>query len=149
MYIRTSNIHVSIILYFLIREYNKMMLVLISTIYITLLFFLSGFDKIKNFTQVAKGFMNKTNLPIMLSKIIIGVVILLEIVAPFIISLYSYNHNPMLYTYTKMSLLGLILFTILATVIYHFPPFGSNYYSFMSNISTLGDLLLLYKHFSF
>jgi uncharacterized membrane protein YphA (DoxX/SURF4 family) len=126
-----------------------MMLVLISTIYITLLFFLSGFDKIKNFTQVAKGFMNKTNLPIMLSKIIIGVVILLEIVAPFIISLYSYNHNPMLYTYTKMSLLGLILFTILATVIYHFPPFGSNYYSFMSNISTLGGLLLLYKHFSF
>ncbi len=126
-----------------------MTLVLISTIYIILLFFLSGFDKIKNFTQVAKGFMNKTNLPIMLSKIIIGVVILLEIVAPFIISLYSYNHNPMLYTYTKMSLLGLILFTILATVLYHFPPFGSNYYAFMSNVSTLGGLLLLYKHFSF
>jgi uncharacterized membrane protein YphA (DoxX/SURF4 family) len=126
-----------------------MTLVLISTIYITLLFFLSGFDKIKNFTQVAKGFMNKTNMPFMLSKIIIGVVILLEIVAPFIISLYSYNPNPMLYTYTKMSLLGLIVFTILATLIYHFPPFGSNYYAFMSNLSTLGGLLLLYKHFSF
>jgi uncharacterized membrane protein YphA (DoxX/SURF4 family) len=126
-----------------------MTLVLISTIYITLLFFLSGFDKIKNFTQVAKGFMNKTNMPFMLSKIIIGVVILLEIVAPFIISLYSYKPNPKLYTYTKMSLLGLIVFTILATLIYHFPPFGSNYYAFMSNLSTLGGLLLLYKHFSF
>ena len=138
------------VIYFLIREYNtKMSLVLISTIYITLLFFLSGFHKIKDFTQVVKGFMNKTSIPLILSKIIIGGVILLEIVAPFIISLYSYNHNPMLYTYTKMSLLGLILFTILATLIYHFPPYGSNYYAFMSNLSTLGGLLLLYKHFSF
>ena len=138
------------VIYFLIREYNtKMTLVLISTIYITLLFFLSGFHKIKDFTQVVKGFMNKTSIPLILSKIIIGGVILLEIVAPFIISLYSYNSNPILYTYTKISLLGLILFTILATLIYHFPPFGSNYYAFMSNLSTLGGLLLLYQHFSF
>jgi uncharacterized membrane protein YphA (DoxX/SURF4 family) len=122
-------------------------LILISTIYITLLFFISGFDKIKDFMKVVKGFMNKTKLPLLLSKIIISVVILLEIVAPFIIALYSYNANPKLYTYTKLSLLGLILFTILATLIYHFPPTGSNYYSFMSNLSTLGGLLLLYQHF--
>ena len=138
------------VIYFLIREYNtKMTLVLISTIYITLLFFLSGFHKITDFTQVVKGFMNKTSIPLILSKIIIGGVILLEIVAPFIISLYSYNHNPMLHAYTKISLLGLIVFTILATLIYHFPPVGSNYYVFMSNLSTLGGLLLLYQHFSF
>ena len=138
------------VLYFLIREYNiKMYLILISTIYITLLFFLSGFHKIKDFTQVVKGFMNKTSIPLILSKIIIGGVILLEIVAPFIISLYSYNHNPMLYTYAKISLLGLIVFIILATFLYHFPPVESNYYSFMSNLSTLGGLLLLYQHFSF
>jgi uncharacterized membrane protein YphA (DoxX/SURF4 family) len=122
-------------------------LVLISTIYITLLFFVSGFQKIKDFMKVVKGFMNKTKIPLLLSKIIISVVILLEIVAPFIIALYSYNSNPKLYTYTKLSLLGLILFTILATLIYHFPPTGSNYYSFMSNLSTLGGLLLLYQHF--
>ena len=73
--------------------------------------------------------------------------ILLEIVAPLIISLYSYNANPKLYIYTKLSLLGLIVFTILATLLYHFPPFGANYYSFMSNLSTLGGLLLLYQHF--
>jgi hypothetical protein len=74
-------------------------------------------------------------------------VILLEIVGPFIISLYSYNSNPILYTYAKLSLLGLIVFTLLATLLYHFLPFGSNYYSFMSNLSTLGGLLLLYQHF--
>ena len=122
-------------------------LILISTIYITLLFFISGFHKIKDFMNVVKGFMNKTKLPLLLAKIIISGVILLEIVAPFIISLYSYNTNPKLYLYTKLSLLGLIVFTILATLLYHFPPFGSNYYSFMSNLSTLGGLLLLYQHF--
>ena len=122
-------------------------LILISTIYITLLFFISGFHKIKDFIDVVKGFMNKTSIPLSLAKIIISGVILLEIVAPLIISLYSYNANPKLYIYTKLSLLGLIVFTILATLLYHFPPFGSNYYSFMSNLSTLGGLLLLYQHF--
>lgn len=122
-------------------------LILISTIYITLLFFISGFHKIKDFMNVVKGFMNKTTIPLSLAKIIISGVILLEIIAPFIISLYSYNSNPKLYTYTKLSLLGLIIFTILATLLYHFPPFGENYYSFMSNLSTLGGLLLLYHHF--
>jgi len=122
-------------------------LILISTIYITLLFFISGFHKIKDFMNVVKGFMSKTALPLLLAKLIISVVILLEIAAPLIIALYSYNANPKLYTYTKLSLLGLIVFTILATLLYHFPPFGTNYYSFMSNLSTLGGLLLLYQHF--
>ena len=124
-----------------------MNLILIATIYITLLFFVSGFEKIKDFMKVVKGFMNKTALPLPLAKIIIIGAIILEIAAPFIIALYSYNANPKLYTYTKLSLLGLIIFTILATLLYHFPPFGSNYYSFMSNLSTLGGLLLLYQHF--
>ena len=122
-------------------------LILISTIYITLLFFISGFHKIKYFMNVVKGFMSKTALPLSLAKLIISGVILLEIAAPLIIALYSYNANPKLYTYTKLSLLGLIVFTILATLLYHFPPFGTNYYSFMSNLSTLGGLLLLYQHF--
>jgi len=126
-----------------------MELILISTIYITLLFFISGFHKITDFIQVVKEFTNRTKIPFTLSKIIIICVILLEIIAPLVISLYSYNHNPLLYTYAKLSLLGLIMFIILATFMYHFPPVGQNYYSFMSNLSTLGGLLLLYKHFNF
>ena len=126
-----------------------MNLILISTIYITLLFFISGFHKITDFIQVVKEFTNRTKIPFILSKIIIIGVILLEIIAPLIISIYSYNHNPLLYTYTKLSLLGLMAFTVLATFMYHFPPFGTNYYSFMSNLSTMGGLLLLYQHFNF
>jgi uncharacterized membrane protein YphA (DoxX/SURF4 family) len=126
-----------------------MNLILISTICITLLFFLSGFNKITDFIQVVKEFTNRTKIPFTLSKIIIIGVILLEIIAPLIISIYSYNHNPLLHTYAKLSLLGLIVFTILATFMYHFPPVGQNYYSFLSNISTVGGLLLLYKYFNF
>lgn len=121
-----------------------MNLLFIASLFITLLFFLSGFNKIKDFNQVTKGFVNKTKIPLFLSKIVISGVILLEIIAPLIITLYSYNLNKSLYPYTKLSLIALIIFTILATLIYHFPPFGSNYYSFTSNLSTIGGLILLY-----
>jgi uncharacterized membrane protein YphA (DoxX/SURF4 family) len=121
-----------------------MNLLFIPSLFITLLFFFSGFNKIKDFNQVTKGFVNKTKIPLFLAKIVILCVILLEIIAPLIITLYSYNLNKVLYLYTKLSLIALIIFTILATLIYHFPPIGSNYYSFMSNLSTIGGLILLY-----
>lgn len=124
-----------------------MNLLFIASLFITLLFFLSGFNKIKDFNQVTKGFVNKTKIPLFLSKIVILGVILLEIIAPLIITLYSYNLNKSLYLYSKLSLIALIIFTILATLIYHFPPIGSNYYSFMSNLSTIGGLILLYRCF--
>jgi uncharacterized membrane protein YphA (DoxX/SURF4 family) len=124
-----------------------MNLLFIASLFITLLFFLSGFNKIKDFNQVTKGFVNKTKIPLFLAKIVILGVILLEIIAPLIITLYSYNLNKSLYPYVKLSLIGLIIFTILATLIYHFPPVGSNYYSFTSNLSTIGGLILLYLYF--
>lgn len=119
-----------------------MLLLVVSSILITLLFFLSGFHKIKDFVNVAKGFSSKTSIPLTLAKLIIIVVILLEIIAPLIITLQSYQNNNIIYT--KLSIISLIVFTILATLLYHFPPVGSNYYSFMSNLSTIGGLLLLY-----
>ena len=118
-------------------------LILISSILINLLFFLSGFHKIKDFKQVTKGFMNKTNFPLILSKLIIVGVILLEIIAPFIISLSALT-NSIKKIYTQIAILSLIGFTILATLLYHFPPYATNYYSFMSNLSTIGGLMLLY-----
>ena len=121
-----------------------MLLVVVSSILITLLFFISGFHKIKDFVNVSKGFAGKTNIPLTLAKLIIIGVILLEIIAPLIITLQAYQNNNNNIIYTKLSIISLILFTILATLIYHFPPMGSNYYSFMSNLSTLGGLIMLY-----
>lgn len=124
-------------------------LLFIASFFLTLLFFLSGFHKITDFNAVSKGFVNKTKLPFFLAKIIIVVVILLELIAPVIITLYSYNPTQSLLPYTKVSIISLILFTIAATLIYHFPPYGSNYYSCMSNLSTIGGLIVLYTSYRF
>ena len=41
------------------------------------------------------------------------------------------------------SSIGLAGFTVLATLIYHFPPTGGEYYAFMKNLTATGSLLLL------
>jgi hypothetical protein len=70
-----------------------MEIIFISSIFITLLFFLSGFNKIKGFVSTAKGLSKRTNFPLALAKIVIVGVIILEIFAPFIISVYAYTHT--------------------------------------------------------
>ena len=50
-----------------------MNLLFIASLFITLLFFLSGFNKIKDFNQVTKGFVNKTKIPLFLAKIVISI----------------------------------------------------------------------------
>jgi uncharacterized membrane protein YphA (DoxX/SURF4 family) len=123
--------------------------VVLSSILITLLFFTSGIHKIKDFINVSKGLVAKTNVSLFFAKLIITLVILLEIIAPLIITFYAANQSKsnLFRQYTKISIVSLIVFTILATALYHFPPYGSNYYSFMSNISTIGGLLLLFNYF--
>jgi uncharacterized membrane protein YphA (DoxX/SURF4 family) len=126
-----------------------MYIVCLSSILINLLFLLSGFNKIQNFSSVCKGFISKTNASLFFAQIIIALVIILEIIAPLIISFYfcnfkAHSKNNFLKTTTKISIVALILFTILATYLYHFPPTGKSYYSFMSNLSTIGGLLLLF-----
>jgi uncharacterized membrane protein YphA (DoxX/SURF4 family) len=121
-----------------------MEIIFISSVFITLLFFLSGFNKIRDFISTTKGLSSKTKFPLTLAKVVIVCVILLEIFAPFIISVYAYTNNPLLRGYATLSLIGLIIFTLLATILYHFPPQGQNFYSCMSNLSTIGGLMLLY-----
>jgi hypothetical protein len=91
-----------------------MTIIFVSSVFITLLFFLSGFNKIKEFISVTKEFSNKTHFPLAFAKIVIVCVILLEIVAPFIISVYAYTHNPLLKNYAMFSIIGLLIFTVLA-----------------------------------
>jgi uncharacterized membrane protein YphA (DoxX/SURF4 family) len=128
------------------KVYMEHSLLFIASTFITLMFFLSGFHKVYDFTTVSKGLMMKTSLPLTLAQFVIGLVIVLEIVAPLVITTYTYqSSNKGLYMYAKLSTLALLLFTIVATLLYHFPPTGSNYYSFMSNLSTVGGLILLYN----
>tara|TARA_B100001175_G_C19302342_1_gene538879 strand:+ start:224 stop:598 length:375 start_codon:yes stop_codon:yes gene_type:complete len=120
------------------------MINLIYAFMILLMYFLAGINKARNFSGTVSGFKNMfflKKLPNIFYQLAIIMVIILEIVAPIII-LYSLQTN--LYTdIANYSCLGLGIFTILATLIYHFPPNGSQYYPFIKNVTATGALFLL------
>jgi uncharacterized membrane protein YphA (DoxX/SURF4 family) len=117
----------------------------IPAILITLLFFLSGFEKIYLFAKKTSKFANKMGLSLTLAKLVISCVIALELVAPAIIAAYMYTRAFSLVPFFKLAVIALSIFTILATLLYHNPFKGNEkYYAFMSNVSTLGGLMALY-----
>tara|TARA_B100001287_G_scaffold275319_1_gene282630 strand:+ start:623 stop:994 length:372 start_codon:yes stop_codon:yes gene_type:complete len=111
---------------------------------IVLMYFLAGINKARNFSGTVSGFKNMfflKKLPNIFYQIAIIMVIILEIVAPIII-LYSLQTN-MYNDLAYYSSVGLAVFTVLATLIYHFPPVGGEYYAFMKNLTATGSLMLL------
>ena len=123
-----------------------MLPIFFPAVLITLLFFLSGFEKIYYFGKSSGKFAKRMGFPLTLAQLIIIFVIVLEIVAPSVIATYSFTGDASLVPFFKLAVLALMVFTIIATLIYH-NPFKSKvkYYAFMSNVSTLGGLLLLYR----
>ena len=123
-----------------------MMQLFYPSILITLMFFLSGIEKIYRFSKTTMDFSNKINIPLTLSKLVISGVILLEIIAPIIIVSYTFTGLFNLFPLFKTSLISLIVFTILATIMYHNPfKGGKNYYEFITHLSIIGGLVALYK----
>ena len=116
------------------------------SVLITLMFFLSGIEKIYTFSKTTMDFSNKINIPLTLSKLVISGVILLEIIAPIIIISYTFTGLFNLLPLFKTALISLIVFTIVATLMYHNPFKSSkNYYEFITHLSIIGGLLALYK----
>jgi uncharacterized membrane protein YphA (DoxX/SURF4 family) len=121
-----------------------MMRLFFPALLITLMFFTSGIEKIYTFTKTSMSFAKKINIPLTLSKLVISVVILLEIIAPLIITGYTSGLLKLLPLF-KTAVMSLILFTILATIMYHNPFESSkNYYTFLSHLSVVGGLMALY-----
>ena len=115
---------------------------------ILLMYFLSGINKSMNFSETVKGFENMfflKNMPTIFYDFAILGVVLLEILAPIVIMFSLYTNT---YTdYAYYSSIGLAFFTILATLIYHFPTKGGQYYAFMKNLTATGSLMLLSTFF--
>tara|TARA_B100001287_G_scaffold242851_1_gene218529 strand:- start:1242 stop:1601 length:360 start_codon:yes stop_codon:yes gene_type:complete len=110
------------------------------------MYFLASFPKIKNFPNVVKGFGKRFSkqlfeMPQIFYILSIVVAILIEFFCPLIIMYSVYDKKYKNYGY--YACLTLILFTIKATYLYHFPPFGKEYYPFISNTTTIGGLSLL------
>ena len=117
----------------------------LPSVFITAVFFLSGFEKIYYFPLSTSNFSKKMGVPLVLAQLVIIASIILEITAPSIIALYTYSKDMTLVPFFKLSVCALMTFTILATILYHNPFKGKeSYYAFMSNLSTLGGLWALY-----
>ena len=114
------------------------------------MFVMSGINKILTFDKSVKNVEVKLSVSETISKIGVYLVILIEILAPLIIMYYismdkyKYKYKDNYKTYALYSVLALIVFTIIVTMIYHPPKI--NYYesiAFWANVSLLGGLLLL------
>ena len=124
------------------------MYLLIYSTMILLMYFIAGINKFLNFNATVSGFKKMffmKKLPNIFYQLVIILVVVLEIVAPIMI-LYSIQTQE-LSEMACLSSIGLAVFTVLATLIYHFPPKGANYYAFMKNLTATGGLLLLSSHF--
>lgn len=123
------------------------MQVLVYAFLILVMYFLSGVSKIMSFSSTVNGlqYMFGVKMPKIFYRIAILCAIMLEIVAPVII-LLSLQTN-MYQEYAYYSSIMLAIFTVLVTLIYHFPTTEGEYYSFMKNLSATGGLLLLSTQF--
>ncbi len=116
-------------------------------ILISLLYLSSAYNKITNFNNVADGLKNKLdssilfnwthNLGFDISKFSLLIAIILLIVGP-IMMLYGVSTDINLYT--KIGALLLIVFLILATILYHPPNEAGQMNNFLKNISLIGSL---------
>ena len=123
----------------------------ISAFFLLLLFVVAGINKINGFNATVDGFakvltnFNITLPMIQMYQLIIILVIILEICGPAVVMLsinrYIKNKN-----YGKFAIVSLIVFTILATMLYHNPLMDSTQtMAMLKNLSIIGGFMLLHK----
>ena len=116
---------------------------------IVIMFILAGYGKSQNIIGTANTLKDKVqlNLPFNLYIVAILIVIFLQVIGSLTILYSSLTDNARYYAY--LSSLGLAGFTILASMIFHFPPVGAEYYNFTKNMAITGGLLLLADRFKY
>ena len=119
------------------------MWLLISTILISLIYVKAGFSKINNFTSTVKRIKEMfpvKSLPNKFYELAILLVIIIEIVAPLILILS--NFVPVLFSVARVAIYSLIIFTILATLLYHSNE-GLMKLIFDKNLAIIGGLMAM------
>lgn len=121
--------------------------ILISVL-ILAMFMVSGLTKVMTFNETVSSLQKRVqmgNISERLYELVIVLVILLEIMVPIVVVNYFVNGKGKDYAY--YGLIGLCVFTVLATIMYHPPDFSSYRKSvaFWSNVSLIGGMLLLAK----
>ena len=116
----------------------------ISVVLMNMLFIASAFGKISNFNGTVKslkGVFWVQNLPNWFFQLAIAIVIVLLLTAPSVM-LYAV-FNPKYSLYAKYACYALIVFTLLASLLFHIPTDPSQRINFMKNMSIIGGFLAL------
>lgn len=119
------------------------MWLLIASILISLIYIKAGFNKINDFKSTVNGFKDMfpiKNLPNIFYNTAIIIVIVLEILAPTILILS--NFIPGLIHAGRISIYALLIFTILATLLYHSKQ-GIMKLLFDKNLAIIGGLMAM------
>ena len=123
--------------------YNK-----IGVIVFLILYFLSGYNKALNFMPTVNMTMAKfpIKFPLWFFKLtIVGVISLLTAGSGLLVYSTFTNKYKKLAFYTTILM---IIFTIMATLMFHFPPYGDQKYHFQKNLSIVGGFFLLLGNFA-
>ena len=127
-------------------EYNKL-IKLIAIILISTLFIYSGITKIFNFNDTTLGFHQKVNTGIFsnilaynASQALIIIAILILLIAPVLMIVGISEDSK---TLLRIGSWLLIVFTIVATIIYHPITDSSQRYNLLKNLSIIGGLVIV------
>jgi uncharacterized membrane protein YphA (DoxX/SURF4 family) len=107
------------------------------------MFIYSGFSKIKNFQKKVSILQSKTQLPHIINVLGMFGVMTLEVFGSLIMITHFYNPKLLPFDLTKLVNVLFILFLIVVTILYH-PPWDKKI-PFLSNLTTLAGLLIIYK----
>ncbi len=114
---------------------------LFLSLLVLLLFISSGLEKVFSVQSNSKLLQTKIGVPLGVCTLVILGVIVLELVGSGVI-LYSASTGSRK-NLARISIVGLILFTVLATVLFHM----SEPSQILKNLSVIGGLILLYDRF--
>ena len=122
----------------------------VASVLVLLMFSISSIYKLRDiegYTNILKK--SASVLSRGLCKALIIAAALLQLIAPFIIVVCSFadifmEAHPWLTLLSNLSVVGLVIFTVVATVLFKVPTFSvQNPWPLLSNVSVVGGLLLL------
>lgn len=119
----------------------------IGSVCLLTLYLLSAIGKTLNLSGSAKYLQSKLKfLPTGLCIFAIVMVIILKIFASSFILYSAYTNKHKRFAY--YSVIALILFNILTTLIFHFPPVDKEYINSLKNLAITGGFVLLLDRFN-
>lgn len=118
----------------------------VPAILICAMYFFSGAEKFWKLERAAEGLRKRTFAgPLWFFVLAVTVSSAMLVLTSSTVAYASISGRAR--AWARASALYLAAFTVLATVLYHWPPTGKTYYPFISNVTAIGGLLLLADQF--